>query len=404
MTDSPGKLYLFGMFRSGTTTLARALNTHPAVAFASDPFLDLFKILRSDVAHEHGQAVPASDPLADYYFDPRGVALYRKLQSVSLDRDFPQAQIGYLTDACQRRCESFSPALAESVQDLRGGSYRDLLGALHERIGVVYGDGGASLRYTGFKEVWATEFLPHVLEEPSARAIVMVRDPRAVAASRNVKAEKYPWDFLARQWRKLAGLGWHYSRQRGWDERVKLVRYEDMVTAPTETMKTICAFLELEWEPRMADPAAYDDGAGGTWQQNSTFGGVGAAFESDATERWRTRLPATAIGYLDWLCSPDMHLFGYTSAGEAARRSDDGWMLAPEKIDPADQAAWMRDIVPADSISAYRIAAEERLRKLLVDPARTTREQAFGDMSLLEGAFLEPSLLRAIRNDSSPDA
>ena len=55
MAEDMQRLYVTGMFRSGTTTLSRALNTHPEIAFASDPFLDLFKILRSDVAAELGQ-------------------------------------------------------------------------------------------------------------------------------------------------------------------------------------------------------------------------------------------------------------------------------------------------------------------------------------------------------------
>ena len=64
------ELLLISMFRSGSTTLARALNAHKEIAFASDPYLEIFKCLRSDIAEDLGITTPFSHPLDDYYFLP----------------------------------------------------------------------------------------------------------------------------------------------------------------------------------------------------------------------------------------------------------------------------------------------------------------------------------------------
>jgi len=392
MFQDKRRLYVTGMFRSGTTTLSRALNTHPAIAFAADPFLDLFKILRTDVAADLGQSIPAGAPLANYYFDAGEMLLYDALRVASLDRPFPQGQHAELLEASHQRCTSYSPSLAPYVSDISGTSYWDYVLAMHDRIGAAYG--GPATAYTGFKEVWATEFLPHLLAaDPDARAVTVVRDPRAVAASQNAKETKYPWDFLARQWRKLAGLGWNYSRHAAFAGRVKLLHYEDLILSPEATMRELCCFLELEWDPNVADPAAYDDGGGGNWVQNSTFGSAGAVFDASATTRWREKLEAAQAGYLDWLCSPDMQLLGYEAMDFSQRRTDAGWTVEPPRIAEAEQAEWMRGVIPADPLTARTNAATESLRKQLLYSDRHAGPDWRPETAFQLGALLELDLL-----------
>jgi hypothetical protein len=277
-------------------------------------------------------------------------------------------------------------------------TYRDLLTDLHNRIYAVYGEGKPNIEYTGFKEVWATEFLPHVLKESqNARALVVVRDPRAVAASCNVNPLKYPWHFLGRQWRKLADLGWFYANNEEFGSRVKLLRYEDLILEPHKTFREICEFLKIEWFPSIMDPRSYQDGGGKVWVQNSSFNGGSAAFDREAVVRWRRALSSTEIGYLEWLCSPDMNLFGYTCSEHGERRSDAGWALSPPCIDPSAQAQWMRGIIPADRLSCCNVAAMESFRKAILDPQGRYGGDAEPDAVTASGACLIPELLPVLR-------
>ena len=77
------KLFVTGMFRSGTTMLARMLASHGDMAFASDPFSRIFKSLRNSLAEHTGQEIDPASPLDDYYFSPQGIQLLAATRSVS---------------------------------------------------------------------------------------------------------------------------------------------------------------------------------------------------------------------------------------------------------------------------------------------------------------------------------
>lgn len=59
------RLFIKGMFRSGTTHLARIHHAHDVIACASDPFRPFFNCLRDAVAEDIGYTVDSFDPLGD---------------------------------------------------------------------------------------------------------------------------------------------------------------------------------------------------------------------------------------------------------------------------------------------------------------------------------------------------
>ena len=46
------KYFISGMFRSGTTMIARMLHANPNIVCASDPFAPIFKSFRNNVCNE----------------------------------------------------------------------------------------------------------------------------------------------------------------------------------------------------------------------------------------------------------------------------------------------------------------------------------------------------------------
>ncbi|MFT7582374.1 MAG: hypothetical protein ACI9MR_004056, partial [Myxococcota bacterium] len=95
------------------------------------------------------------------------------------------------------------------------------------------------------------EHVPRLLRWfPDARVIWMVRDPRAVMASR----QKVPWggaDFVgqARAWARC----WEAATGLLGDDRVRTCFYEELVEAPERELRALCGFVGLDFEPSMLD-------------------------------------------------------------------------------------------------------------------------------------------------------
>ena len=198
--------FLTGMFRSGTTLIARMLNSHPAVACASDPLAPVFKEIRNAAARKLGcGGLDPDAPLGDYYFDAAEQSLMRAVQDWPLQESLGIAdRAGFLSHVADR-ARPFSPLLADRIGELKGDTAGEILTAGRTLIAEVYGN--ASTHLTGFKETWAVEFVPLFLKHfPEARVIILIRDPRAVVASKLGRDEKYPVLFMARHWRKASAF------------------------------------------------------------------------------------------------------------------------------------------------------------------------------------------------------
>jgi len=61
-------IFVTGLFRSGTTWLARALNSHPEISFESDPIAPIFNSFRYDLANnKYKKKNHRFSPLEDYF-------------------------------------------------------------------------------------------------------------------------------------------------------------------------------------------------------------------------------------------------------------------------------------------------------------------------------------------------
>jgi Sulfotransferase family len=302
-----------GMFHSGTTLLARVLHAHPELAVASDPYSPLFKAFRNQVvcATEPGQAFDQNSPFGDYYFSPREQLFYDSIKNASLDRPFSVIKLFTLQEQIRQVSEKNSPKIHPYLDTLKGNNYTELLDSGVNILREAYGD--AHSKMIGFKEVLTNEFIPHVLAEFSeSKAIIVQRDPRAIAATTNSNSEKYPWIFLARQWRKMSSIAWSLTQKEyEHHDRVMLVKYESLIRRPKEIIEQICEFLNVPFDEKLLDPAQFVDGSGNPWTQNPSYVRGVKAFDPDSIGRWREKLSVRHCEFMERICWPEMSLFQY---------------------------------------------------------------------------------------------
>jgi hypothetical protein len=85
---------------------------------------------------------------------------------------------------------------------------------------------------------------------PHSRVVVMMRDGRDVVCSTKTRKRAYRYfGQRVEQW-----IHYNLATMPFWQHpNVRLVRYEDLITDPESTLKTICAFLGEKYSAQMLD-------------------------------------------------------------------------------------------------------------------------------------------------------
>lgn len=157
---------------------------------------------------------------------------------------------------------------------------------------------------------------------PDARIVHLVRDPRAVMASqkmrwrrRQLAAESarvplyeslrvwvnyHPYT-IARLWSRATAA----AIELGDDPRVTVLRFEDLLHEPAETLERLCARLQIDYDPRMLEVGQVNS------SHQSTAQGVRKGLRVEAIDKWRDVLTRTEVHIMERACVPLMREFGY---------------------------------------------------------------------------------------------
>jgi hypothetical protein len=211
--DRPPAPFVVGLTRSGTTLLRMMLDAHRELTIPPETHFvpDLIKAAR-------GAGTP--DAL---------------LAAVASNRTW--ADFGISEAELRRRFEAVTPGDA-------GEAVRAFFDAYAERQG---------------KPRWGDKTPAYMLSVqrigralPEARFIHLIRDGRDVALSQSARAinEQPPPSEQAARWVKRIGK----SREQAAalvGARYVEARYEDLVREPEATLRRICEFIDLDWDPGM---------------------------------------------------------------------------------------------------------------------------------------------------------
>uniref|UniRef100_A0A8D0AJL8 Sulfotransferase n=1 Tax=Sander lucioperca TaxID=283035 RepID=A0A8D0AJL8_SANLU len=191
--------------------------------------------------------------------------------------------------------------------------------------------------------------LQPLLEDPrlDVRVIQLVRDPRAILASRMVAfSSKYQtWKAWAQdgqvpeddeevkrlrgncdQIRMSAEVG--LSQPRWLRRRYMLVRYEDIARYPMQKAEEMYRFTGIPFSPQAREwilrNTQTTQGASGIYstQKNS----------SEQAEKWRFSIPFTLAQVVQRVCGPTMELFGYRFVDDEKTLMNRSISLLEEKL------------------------------------------------------------------------
>ena len=164
------------------------------------------------------------------------------------------------------------------------------------------------------KQRWIEKTPDHLLHTaairthfPAAPIVRIVRDPRDVALS----LTKVPWGAKS----FLEGLLYWERLDRASDDffaadsRTCTLRFEDLVSSPAETLRTLCAFLGESFEPGMLDTSATGveiNSRGVPWKQK-----VSQSVDASRVGAWRSELTRRDNQLAEALLGHRMTQLGY---------------------------------------------------------------------------------------------
>lgn len=289
--------------------MARLLNAHPEIICASDPMRPIVNSFRYDTADEIYQIKYDRFYPLDDYFNKHENLLERILASDLTQKLGCRSED--LLSTISLRAKEFSGKYSDAIDTSTPlKNYKEVTDYLLNLVEAVYKK-KVHASHLAFKEVWSNEFFaPISASYPQAKAIFIVRDPRAIIGSNNAGGAPYPTIFMGRQWRKLAMLARYFEETTN---NTLVLRYEDMVKNPAVTMQNISNFLRLQTNLDTVNLGALEDGRGNVWRQNSNYSiEYERGIDSVASDRWRNQITASEIKSIEFFCGDWMEEFGYT--------------------------------------------------------------------------------------------
>ena len=309
--------YIFssGTARGGTALTTRMLSVNEEVEIALDPYLPLYKSFRNAIAEKSGLfKFISEDPISDYYHSNDAMVLLDEILNAKLDINFPKNNRLDLITSLKNRSLLSSGDITAHIEKLNlDGSIGD---AFESALSLIKNLRKPKATWIGIHENWTVEFLkPLAHHFNDAKFLITLRDPRAViCSSLNVKNVSERGQILSysRGLRKLMACAYHFRSLPIFKERLKVVRHEDVVKDPEKICKEMCDFLNIEFKKEMLDTNNFVEASDG-----SIYNGI-SSFEKEAkgisqhrATRWRKYLHKDHQQLIEFLCGPEMNLFGY---------------------------------------------------------------------------------------------
>lgn len=150
------------------------------------------------------------------------------------------------------------------------------------------------------------------------RFVHTVRDSRAVARSLK-RSGAHRLNVLIGATRYNLATSSGLDLEEELPERTYRVRYEDLVASPDETVRALCRWLQIPFQPAMIEEVGKVPLPMDAAEMKSTHhDNVNRPITSEFADRWQTDLTAEEINLVTWLTAETMRRAGY----QVARQCD----------------------------------------------------------------------------------
>jgi hypothetical protein len=314
----PLPLFSSGTSRGGTTFFTRILSVNEQVKMASDPLLPLFRAFRDEIMlTEISKEFDITQPLDDFYYYKQKLIALKTIQKADLSLKFPPHKLIKLREQIEGRLGLAAKEFLGSSKDISGENFYDLFKSALTMMSNVYR--AKNIKWCGFNDNWVIEFFPHLAREfEDSKFIVIIRDPRAAIASSLKLREKSPtlvpmvYSF-AHSWRKHAAFAYKLITDKKYIDRLFLLKYEDFVADPENKLKEISEFLEIKFNKEMLIPNNFRPISGNKWETYSNFNVPSNQIYKDRINGWVEYLDRSSVEFIEFICGPEMSLFGYNN-------------------------------------------------------------------------------------------
>jgi len=293
-----------GAYRSGTTLLDKILDIHQDINVLSQPFPKLYRHLK----HKFYETIGIFNK-------------YYVLDDLFFPEYYPKDFLKFLRNHTVEK-----PELERIFQSMEGWSGQQTDFTNYKDFVVDYEPSKLNEIYkhflrnsnikndnvlAGSKEILIEEFLPYFIEQ-NIKVILVIRDPRDVLTSLNVgSGTKYggahrPTLFHLRNWRKSIAIANTFKDNKN----CLIIKYEDLLSNHELILKEVTDFLRASPFPQGSFNNGIKTKNGEVWKGNSSTD-THTGINSNNQGKYKKYLSANTIGYIEYLCRPEMLLYGY---------------------------------------------------------------------------------------------
>jgi hypothetical protein len=303
---------ILGMFRSGTTMLARRLSVHPNIHCASDPFFQFYKALRN-AAYDHAWSSYnySDEPVCDLFssMNPElDIFIERNLDIYSLN--IGAKDLSHLKERIIEYTMRDSPKIAENINDINAKNYGECATQLFQITEKSYYN--KSITAYGFKLTFAESLaMSSIRGRTEIPVIFLFRNPCDIqlsqTASSLIESNKYPILYVIRKWRDSVRVYFDFKEKHP----LFLLRLEDFIKNPEKKLSQIAEFLNVPVDLDLMDPKLMKNDNNVKWEINTSFTKQISITKKDLYSKCKDELEFIKIA-----CCPELYLLGYINYKE----------------------------------------------------------------------------------------
>lgn len=303
-------LYTAGTARGGTNFRTLILNNHSKISMSIDPFIPLFHFYKRALLINTGNKSllenSFSNVIDDYYFDRNKLSVMKAIQEANPDIPFDLSKVEELKTKMISRMSLASANLIPHINKIFAPTFKEVFHNIKILIGSLT---KKELEWVGFNDNWTLEFFPLIAKLfPKAKFIIHLRDPRAVIYSSEF-AEPDPSKrptimSFARHLRKYMAFTIFFKNSNSLKDRILITHYEAFVKNSEIEAKKVLKFLGLNYESQMTDIGLFKKANGELWPTSKEI-------YKTSPDIWEREMPIEMAELTEFICSPDMNLFGY---------------------------------------------------------------------------------------------